>query len=211
MSVELWLVFAAASAVLLTLPGPANYLVTTYVLGRGRKTALATVPGTAIGIVTAMMAASLIAALVQWLSSDLFVALQWTGIGYLMLYALWIWRAPVVAGAVADNDNLPEKNFAGMFAHAFATTAFSLRNILLLVAFVSQFLNGTLPVLPQVAEFQATFLVLASLNGLVHMAFAQPVFRLMRAHNSRKTLRRAGRTVFIARRAVTAGYRKIAA
>jgi threonine/homoserine/homoserine lactone efflux protein len=211
MSVELWLAFALASAVLLALPGPVNYLVTTYVIGKGRKTALATIPGTTIGIVTAMMAAALLAGGVQWLSSGLFDALQWAGVGYLMLYALWVWRAPVVTGVIADNDNLPEKKFAGMFAHAYATAAFTPRSILLFVAFVAQFLDGALPILRQVAEFQATLLVLATLVGLVHMALAKPAFRLMRAHTSRKTLRRPGHTVFISRRAVTAGYRKIAA
>lgn len=211
MSVELRLVFALASAVLLALPGPVNYLVTTYVIGKGRKTALATIPGTATGIVTAMMAATMLACAVQWLSADLFEALRWVGIGYLMLYVLWVWRAPVVTGAIADNDNLPEKNFGGMFAHAYATAGFSPRNIILFVAFVSLFLDGAQPILPQAAEFQATFLVLATLVGLTHMALAKPAFRLMRAHTSRKTLRRAGRTVFISRRAVTAGYRKIAA
>ena len=54
MSVELWLAFTAASLALLAIPGPTVILVVSYVLGRGRTSAKATLPGVVLGDFTAM-------------------------------------------------------------------------------------------------------------------------------------------------------------
>ncbi|MGO7203984.1 LysE family translocator, partial [Rhizobium ruizarguesonis] len=43
MSLEAWLAFAAASAIMLAIPGPTILLVVSYALGHGRRTAFATV------------------------------------------------------------------------------------------------------------------------------------------------------------------------
>ena len=45
MSLEIWIAFALASAVLLAIPGPTVMLVVSCALGRGRDSAWATVPG----------------------------------------------------------------------------------------------------------------------------------------------------------------------
>ena len=54
MSLEIWIAFALASAVLLAIPGPTVMLVVSYALGRGRESAWATVPGVSLGDLTAM-------------------------------------------------------------------------------------------------------------------------------------------------------------
>ena len=56
MSLEAWLAFAAASAIMLAIPGPTILLVVSYALGHGRRTAFATVGGVALGDFTAMTA-----------------------------------------------------------------------------------------------------------------------------------------------------------
>ena len=45
MSLEIWIAFALASAVLLAIPGPTVMLVVSCALGRGRARAWAPVPG----------------------------------------------------------------------------------------------------------------------------------------------------------------------
>src|SRR5947209_175088 len=59
MSVEHWLAFAAASAILVAIPGPTVLLVISYALGHGRRSAAATVAGVALGDLTAMTASML--------------------------------------------------------------------------------------------------------------------------------------------------------
>jgi hypothetical protein len=56
MSLEHWLGFVAASAVLLAILGPTILLVISYALGQGRKAAGSTVAGIALGGFTAMTA-----------------------------------------------------------------------------------------------------------------------------------------------------------
>ena len=59
MPIEQWLAFAAASAVLVAIPGPTVLLVVSYSLGHGRRSALATVVGVALGDVVAISASLL--------------------------------------------------------------------------------------------------------------------------------------------------------
>src|SRR5436190_1872563 len=49
MSIETWLAFAAASTVLLVIPGPTILLVISYALGQGMRTALPVAVGVAHG------------------------------------------------------------------------------------------------------------------------------------------------------------------
>ena len=49
MSPDLWLAFAAASAIMLMIPGPTVLIVVSYALGHGRQSAMATVAGVALG------------------------------------------------------------------------------------------------------------------------------------------------------------------
>ena len=54
MSFETWAAFAAASTVLLIIPGPTILLVVSYALGQGWRTALPMAVGVALGDFTAM-------------------------------------------------------------------------------------------------------------------------------------------------------------
>ena len=54
MSLETWAAFAAASAILLVIPGPTILLVVSYALGQGWRTALPMAFGVALGDFTAM-------------------------------------------------------------------------------------------------------------------------------------------------------------
>ena len=56
MTFEVWLAFAAASAILLTIPGPTVLLIVAHAVSHGRRAALATVAGVALGDFVAMTA-----------------------------------------------------------------------------------------------------------------------------------------------------------
>jgi threonine/homoserine/homoserine lactone efflux protein len=75
---QVWLAFVMASTVLLIIPGPTVMLVVSYALGRGRGTAWATVPGVALGDLTAMTVSLLGAGAVLAASATLFTALKWS-------------------------------------------------------------------------------------------------------------------------------------
>src|SRR3546814_9092381 len=84
MSFEHWLAFAAASTVLLLIPGPTVLLVISYALIRGQKVALATVAGVAIGDFTAMSASMIGVGALLAASAALFTALKCLCAAYLV-------------------------------------------------------------------------------------------------------------------------------
>ncbi|RYC12073.1 LysE family translocator [Ciceribacter ferrooxidans] len=211
MSLEHWLAFAAASAVLLAIPGPTILLVISYALGHGRKTALATVTGVALGDLVAMTASVAGLGALLATSATAFTIMKWIGGAYLVYLGIRLWRAPVGDEPIADNDNLPEEKPLRILGHAFAVTALNPKSIVFFVAFVPQFMAPSAPFLQQVVALEVTFVTLAIINALVYVFVADSARRFIRKRSVRKAVNRTGGTLLIAAGAVTAGYRKIAA
>ncbi|MBB3396323.1 MULTISPECIES: LysE family translocator [unclassified Rhizobium] len=211
MSLEAWLAFAAASAIMLAIPGPTILLVVSYALGHGRKTALATVTGVALGDFTAMTASLFGLGALLAASATLFTVLKWIGGAYLIWLGVKLWRAPVISEPMADNDNLPEKKSLKVFLHAYVVTALNPKSIVFFVAFVPQFLNPALPFFGQMLVMEATFLVLATINASIYALAANAARGLIRKASVQRAVNRTGGTLLIAAGAVTAGYRRIAA
>ncbi|MBB4229060.1 LysE family translocator [Rhizobium mongolense] len=211
MSLEAWLAFAAASAIMLAIPGPTILLVVSYALGHGRRTALATVSGVALGDFTAMTASLFGLGAVLAASAMLFTVLKWIGGAYLIWLGIKLWRAPLITEPVADNDNLPEEKSLKIFLHAYIVTALNPKSIVFFVAFVPQFLNPAQPFFEQMVIMELTFLVLAAINASTYALLANAARGLIRKASVQRAVNRTGGTLLIAAGAVTAGYRRIAA
>lgn len=162
MSIETWLAFVAASAVLLVIPGPTILLVVSYALGQGRKVALPVATGVALGDFTAMTLSMLGLGALLATSATLFTVLKWIGALYLIWLGIKLWRAggtPLVGEARSTGRPL------GMLLHAWIVTALNPKSITFFVAFLPQFLDPAGDFLTQMAIFEATFLVLAATNA----------------------------------------------
>ncbi|TCL74972.1 LysE family translocator [Rhizobium sp. BK251] len=211
MTIETWLAFVVASAIMLAIPGPTILLVVSYALSHGRKATLATVTGVALGDFTAMTASLLGLGAILAASSALFTVLKWIGGAYLIWLGIKLWRAPVISGPIGDNDNVPESRSLRIFAHAFTVTALNPKSIVFFVAFVPQFLDPHKAFLGQMLVFEATFLVLAMVNATAYGLLADAARGLIRKASVQRAVNRTGGTLLIAAGAVTAGYRRIAA
>src|SRR6267378_2105460 len=84
MPVSTWLAFALASAVMGLIPGPGVTSIVGYALSSGRRTALASVAGMAIGNVTAMALSLAGAGAILASSALAFTVLKWAGALYLI-------------------------------------------------------------------------------------------------------------------------------
>ena len=84
MTIETWLAFAAASAILLVIPGPTILLVVSYALGQGWRTALPMAIGVALGDFTAMSFSLLGLGALLATSANLFTLFKWAGAAYLI-------------------------------------------------------------------------------------------------------------------------------
>src|ERR1700730_1925238 len=178
MAFDHWLAFAAASAILLAIPGPTVLLVISYALGHGRRSALGTVAGVALGDFTAMTASMLGLGALVAASAGVFTVLKWVGAAYLIYLGVKLWRAPVAEPGASVAA--AEVGRGRMFLHAYAVTALNPKSLVFFVAFLPQFLEASRPMLAQMAIFEATFLVMATLNALLYGLMASAARRTIR-------------------------------
>lgn len=162
MTFETWAAFAAASSVLLVIPGPTVLLVVSYALGQGWRTALPMAVGVALGDFTAMTLSMLGLGALLATSATLFTALKWVGAAYLVYLGVKLWRAGGTLDAAPRTD---AASAARMLGHAWLVTALNPKSITFFVAFLPAFLDPKADFLTQMAVFQATFLALAFANA----------------------------------------------
>ncbi|KAB7615651.1 LysE family translocator [Amylibacter sp. SFDW26] len=171
MAFELWLAFVAASTALLLIPGPTILLVLSYALSQGRRVAVATAVGVAVGDLIAMSASLAGLGALVLASATLFTALKWVGAAYLIYLGVKLFRsAPNAKVAIlSDVVDLP---MSKVFSHAAAVTALNPKSIVFFIAFVPQFITTETALLPQFSILIATFVCLAAFNALVYALLA---------------------------------------
>ncbi|OLP59405.1 lysine transporter LysE [Xaviernesmea oryzae] len=211
MSIEHWLAFVAASSVVLAIPGPTILLVISYALSHGRSVATATVAGVALGDFTAMTASMLGLGALLTTSAGLFTLLKWVGAAYLIYMGVKLWRAPVGESQASQSEGTaPAIRPFRVFAHTYVVTALNPKSILFFVAFLPQFLDATQPLLLQMAIFEITFLVLATLNATLYGIMASAARRSIRKPGVQRLVNRTGGSLMIGAGLVAAGWRKAA-
>lgn len=211
MSGQAWLVFCAACAIVFALPSPLVFSVASYAGIRGRKTVFASVGGGALGIVTAMTISAIPVAGLAYLPQSLVEIIQWAGIGWLILFLLWTFATPAAQAANADNDNLPGKSWSGIFRDCYAVAALRPRYFTFFLALLPQFVSASGNAVETLTAAQAAILLLALAVLSAQALFAGSTLTLVRRMSGNKKIRPKYRTHFISGRAVSAGYRRIAA
>lgn len=206
MSFELWLAFAAAAAVLVAIPGPTVLLVISYAMAHGRRAAIATVAGVALGDFTALTGSLVGLGAVLAASATLFTALKWIGAAYLVYLGVKLWRAPVGAAAASTPDQ-PDVTGWRMFWHTYTVTALNPKGIVFFVAFLPQFLSAEAPPLPQLLIMGATFLVLATINATIYGMAAGAARRLVTRPAVQRAINRTGGTFLIGAGIATAAWK----
>ena len=209
MNFEHWLAFAAASAILVAIPGPTVLLIISYALGHGRKSANATVAGVALGDFTAMTASMLGLGALLATSAVLFAALKWIGAAYLIYLGVKLFRAKpqILDGAAPDT---PDTRPLRIFLHAYAVTALNPKSIIFFVAFLPQFLNPAAPMIPQMAICEITFLVLACINSTLYGLMAAKARTTIRRPSVQQAVNRVGGSLLIGAGILTVAWRKAA-
>ena len=201
MAFETWLAFAAASAVLLAIPGPTILLVVAYALGAGRRTALWTVAGVFFGDLLAITLSVMGLGVILATSSALFTALKWIGGAYLIWLGWKLFTSPVSGETVSVRG--ADKSGRAMLIHAFAVTATNPKSIVFFVAFLPQFVNPAASAMPQLAAMVATFTILGALNALIYAIAAGGLRERIKRPSVMRWLNRGGGTALMAMGALT--------
>ncbi|MDQ6437349.1 LysE family translocator [Mesorhizobium sp. LHD-90] len=194
MSFEAWAAFAAASAILLIIPGPTILLVVSYALGQGWRTALPMAVGVALGDFTAMTLSMLGIGALLAASATVFTILKWIGAAYLIYLGIKLFRA---GGALKAEPRTDAASAARMMAHAWLVTALNPKSITFFVAFLPQFLSHEADFLTQMMVFEATFLALAFANVFGYALVASRARNLVKNPRAVRIFNRAGGSLLV--------------
>ncbi len=194
MTIEAWLAFTAASAVLLIIPGPTILLVVSYALGQGWRSALPMAVGVALGDFTAMTLSILGVGALLATSATVFTLLKWVGAAYLVWLGIKLWQA---GGTL---DATPRTNAASalkMLGHAWVVTALNPKSITFFVAFLPQFLDPRADFWAQMLVVETTFLALAFTNVLGYALVATRARVIVQRPQAMRIVNRAGGSLLI--------------
>lgn len=197
MSFEHWLAFATASAILVAIPGPTVLLVISYALAHGRKSAMATVLGVGLGDFTSMTCSVVGLGAFLLASATLFTVLKWIGAAYLIYMGIKLWRVRVAAVEEEDAEKTTETRPWRIFAHAYIVTALNPKGIIFFIAFLPQFLDTALPIVPQLLVAEVTFLVLAVTNASLYALMAAAARKTIRKPVIQRRVNRVGGSLLI--------------
>ncbi|MEM7439038.1 MAG: LysE family translocator [Pseudomonadota bacterium] len=171
MAFETWLAFCAATMALLLIPGPTVLLILSYALSQGRRVAVATALGVALGDFIAITASLLGLGALVLASATAFTVLKWVGAIYLIWLGIGLIRTAPSArlGDIGNEGPAPARR---VFGHACLVTALNPKGITFFIAFVPQFVDTQAALAPQFAILIATFVGLATGNTLIYALLA---------------------------------------
>ncbi|MDP3159665.1 MAG: LysE family translocator [Reyranella sp.] len=164
MSLDLYLAFVAASAILILIPGPNVALIVANSVAHGTRFGLLTVAGTSSAVVVHLALTVLGATAILSFLAASFDWLRWAGVVYLVWLGIRAWRAPAVdlAGTEAQ-----ARSVRLIFARGFLVGLTNPKTLLFYGAFLPQFITPGPTVGDQLLLLAVTFLVVAIvLDGL---------------------------------------------
>jgi threonine/homoserine/homoserine lactone efflux protein len=194
MTFETWVAFAAASAILIVIPGPTVLLIVSYALGQGWRTALPMAVGVALGDFTAMTLSLLGLGALLAASATLFTIIKWLGAAYLVWLGIKLWRA---GGALDAKPRSDAASSLKMLGHAWLVTALNPKGLTFFMAFLPQFIDPNLPLLPQIGVFGATFLMLAFASAFTYALIASRARSVVQSPRTMRVINRTGGSLLI--------------
>jgi threonine/homoserine/homoserine lactone efflux protein len=190
MAWQLWLAFAGASLVMAIIPGPGVASILGFAFSSGRRAALASVAGMAVGNMLAMSVSLLGAGAILASSAIAFTVLKWIGAGYLLAIGLIaILRSGRLAGDTAPPRAVTPR---AAFMTNVAVGTFHPKTIMFFVAFASQFIQPDRSYPLQAAILIATFTGIAGVSDSLYALAGSRASGWLRNPRLRMWSQRAG-------------------
>ena len=171
MSLDTWLIYLLAATGLSLSPGPNGLLALTHGALHGRRKALFTIFGGALGFVVVIALSmfgigALLKASLHWLT-----VLQWAGGAYLVWLGIQVWRAPPIGLDLPAG--MPPRSGASMFRQGALSALTNPKALLFFAAFLPQFIDPARSLMLQFAIMAGTFALVEIATELLIAAFAQ--------------------------------------
>lgn len=190
MSIELWLAFVSASAVLLIIPGPTILTIIGYSISHGRRANVPLVVAVVLGDSTAMAVSLVGLGALLANSAFWFTAVKLAG----GLYLLYLGLKQLRAGLSQVKPTISEKPGSRwrLFANTYLVTALNPKGIIFFVAFLPQFIRSDTSVTQQLWVLAVTFVALAALNATLYAVFAGAAGRILTSPRAQRRFNLAG-------------------
>jgi threonine/homoserine/homoserine lactone efflux protein len=197
MTWQVWTAFAILETVLCFTPGPAVLLVLSQALSRGTGRAVFSIFGIiAANSVYFVLSASGVGAILL-ASYDLFFAIKWIGVAYLVWLGLnEIFGTPKLT-ALRPADDTRGDGWR-MFRKGFVLQMSNPKALVFFTALVPQFLNPHAPIAPQVAILAGTSMAIEFVVQFLYAALAGRFSHLAARPNFAKLTNRVAGSLLIA-------------
>jgi len=190
-SLELWLAYAAASAILLIIPGPTILTVISYSLSHGRRANVALVAAVALGDSTALVLSLLGLGALLATSAFWFTVVKWVGGLYLLILGIRLFRSGVALTETATPLAASGSRWR-LFANTYVVTALNPKGMVFFVAFLPQFISPAADVGTQLWILAITFVVMATINATLYALFAASAAKVLSSPRAQRRFRFAG-------------------
>lgn len=179
MSLDLYLAFVVASAVLILIPGPNVALIAANSVAHGTRFGLLTVGGTSSAVVVHLALTVLGATAILGFLAASFDWLRWAGVIYLVWLGVRAWRTPAVdlAGTEAQ-----ARSVKLIYGRGFLVGLTNPKTLLFYGAFLPQFITSGPTVADQLLLLAVTFLVVATVLDGVWAILAGRLRGLLTTH-----------------------------
>jgi threonine/homoserine/homoserine lactone efflux protein len=190
MSIEAWLAFVAATAILVVIPGPTILTVISYSMSHGQRARLPLVAAVTLGDSTALVLSllglgALLAASALW-----FTVVKVAGGLYLLFLGIKMFRA-----GLSPLEVLKPAAPASMwrlFGNTWLVTALNPKGIVFFVAFLPQFINRHADIDHQLWVLAITFVVMATINATLYAVFASKAASFLESRRAKQGFNIAG-------------------
>jgi threonine/homoserine/homoserine lactone efflux protein len=182
MDVHTYLIYLLAATGLSLSPGPNGLLALTHGALHGRRKALYTIFGGALGFVTIIALSmfgigALLKTSLAWLT-----VMKWVGGAYLVWLGVQVWRSPPIG--IDTDEQIDERPSWSLFRQGALSALTNPKGILFFAAFLPQFIEPGRSLVVQFAIMASTFAAIE---------IATELFIASMAHRISPWLRRVGR------------------
>jgi threonine/homoserine/homoserine lactone efflux protein len=191
MSIEAWLAFVAATAILVVIPGPTILTVISYSMSHGKRARLPLVAAVTLGDSTALVLSllglgALLAASALW-----FTMVKVAGGLYLLFLGIKMFRAGISPVEALKPTAAPASMWR-LFGNTWLVTALNPKGIVFFVAFLPQFINRHADVNHQLWVLAVTFVMIATINASLYAVFASSAASFLASRRAQRGFNIAG-------------------
>jgi threonine/homoserine/homoserine lactone efflux protein len=187
MSVESWIAFATASAILLVIPGPTILTVISYSVTHGRSAALPLIAAVALGDSTALALSLVGLGTLLAASAVAFTIVKLTGAIYLIYLGVKMLRAGFETPSSVATASTTTASRWRLFLNTYMVTATNPKGIIFFMAFLPQFIDTAAgSAVRQMWLLATTFVALAIVNATLYTVFAGYAAALLASGKARR-------------------------